>query len=109
MLRKLWLDEGGAVITPEITILGTVIVLAVAVAMQGAADAVNSELADTGAAIGNLDQGITIGSSIGHASAKDGWSFTDAPDFCDGADSGAGGDSSRCLQFIDVAGGDTAN
>ena len=108
MLRKLWLDEGGAVITPEITLLGTIIVLAVAVAMHGAADAINTELADTGGAIGNLDQTYTISTSIGHAAAKDGWSFTDAPDFCDGTT--PDGNNSRCLDFsVGVLGTDNVN
>ena len=94
MMKKLWMDEGGATISAELALVGTILVIGVIVGLSAVQDAVNTELADLGAAIGNLDQSYSVGAATGHHAAVAGSVFTDAADSCD-VDPATG--NSRCL------------
>ena len=112
MLNKLWLDEGGATISAEIALVGTILVIGVIVGLSAVQDAVNTELADLGAAIGHLDQSYSHGGTTGHHSAVAGTNFADNADPCDDVDSSATtGDGTRCLALCtgDFAGGTDGN
>ena len=90
MLRKLWNDECGAVISAELVLVLTILVIGVIVGLSEVAVAVNTELNDISNAIGSLDQsfaftGFRADGGIGNKSksAVAGSRFTDAHDDCD--------------------------
>lgn len=55
-LKELWLDEGGAVLTAETVLVGSVAVLGATVGLSTAATAVNEELKEFAFAIRSIDQ-----------------------------------------------------
>jgi len=97
MLKKLWMDEGGALVSAEIALVATILVIGVVVGLSAVQDAVNTELADVGAAIANLDQTYSTGGAQGHHALVAASGFEDAPDSCDTDVCGQGGENSRCL------------
>ena len=97
MLKKLWMDEGGATISAELAIVGTILVIGVIVGLSAVQDAVNTELADLGAAIGHIDQSFSHGGTTGHHSAVAGTNFVDNTDPCDDVVSNTDSDGTRCL------------
>ncbi len=56
MLRRLWNDEAGVIISAELALVLTIAVIAVIVGLSEVAVAVNTELNDLSNAIGALDQ-----------------------------------------------------
>jgi hypothetical protein len=96
MLKRLWNDEAGSILSIEIILVGTVLGIGVITGLTSLRDAIITELADVGAAIGNLDQSYTVRGSTAHSSATADNTFIDAADFCDGNTPGEAGNS-RCL------------
>jgi len=95
MLRKLWNDEAGAIVSAEIVLVATILVIAMVTGLASLRDAVVTELADVGAAIGNMDQSYTVGGIVAHSAAVASSGFADASDFCDTA--GVTTTNSRCM------------
>ena len=95
MLKKLWNDEAGAIVSAEIVLVATILVIGLVTGLTSLRDGVIEELADVGKAIGNVDQSYTVGGSQSHSSATPSFGFQDAADYCDGANST--GTNSRCL------------
>lgn len=88
MLRALWNDECGVVISAELVLVLTVTVIAVIVGLSEVAVAVNTELNDVSNAIGALDQsyfytGFLACSGGKHKSGVAGSSYQDQTDDCD--------------------------
>ncbi|MBI1347143.1 hypothetical protein GC163_12745 [bacterium] len=92
MLRKLFNDESGAVISAELVLVLTILVIGVIVGLSEVAVAINTELNDISNAIGSLDQSyfVTgfhgIGGNQNGAKIKSvvaGSRFTDGHDDCD--------------------------
>ena len=91
MLKNLLRDESGAVISAELVLVLTILVIGVIVGLSEVAVAVNTELNDISNAIGSLDQSFaftgfkgTSGGVLGKdKSAVAGSRFTDAHDDCD--------------------------
>jgi hypothetical protein len=90
MLRKLFNDESGVIISAELVLVLTIAVLAMVVGLSEVAVAVNTELNDISNAIGALDQSFFVTSF--HAdgllggkqkSAVAGSRFQDSHDDCD--------------------------
>ncbi len=88
MLKKLWNDEAGLIVSAELTLVLTVGVLAMVVGLSEVAVAVNTELNDISNAIGSLNQSY----SYSGFQAKDNWkcksfvagsAFRDSSDDCD--------------------------
>ena len=109
MLRQLWNDESGALISAELVMLGTVMVVGTVTGMSAVRDAVITELGDFASAISNLDQSLVIHSVTGHAASTAGTSFLDTVDAnqtLSVSTSGGGGGSASCtLVLAAVTGG----
>ena len=99
LLRRLWNDEAGFVISTELVLVATLLVLAMIVGLQSVRDAVLAELADVASAIGSLNQSYSFAGVTGHASSVAGSVFTDVIDFCDEADTASGG-FNQCVSVI---------
>ncbi len=97
MLNRFWKDERGVILSVEIVLLGTILVLGMIVGLVEVQSAVVAELGDLGDALGNLDQSYQVpgivsfkhGGSCGNTStcgikaATSGASYRDRPDLCD--------------------------
>lgn len=97
MLKKLWMDEGGATISAELALVGTILVIGVVVGLSAVQVAVVTELADLGAAIASIDQSYSTGGTSGHHAATAGSSFQDEADSCDSDLCTQNGVNSRCV------------
>ncbi len=86
MLKKLWKDEAGVIISAELVLVLTIAVLAMIVGLSEVAVAVNTELNDISNAFGRMDQsyGYTgfkaAGGVLKSTSAVNGAVFADKPD-----------------------------
>ena len=111
MLLNLWSDEAGAIVSAEIVLVATILVIGMIVGLKTLRDAVVTELADVGQAISQMDQGYTYSAVDGHAAATAGSLFLDEVDYCDDSD----GDSdtstniSRCVRLATPAADDGTN
>lgn len=103
MLKKFWNDEAGAIISAELAIVLTIVVIGTVTGLSSLRDAVVTELADVGAAIGNLNQSYTVGGVVAHSAATGGSGYVDVADFCDTNGNSTG---ARCVL---VNGGSYAN
>lgn len=97
MFRKLWQDENGFIISSELVLIGTILVIGMTVGLTSVRNAVVTELADVADAIGLIDQSYSYGTMRGHHAFTDGSAFNDRPDFCDQNDPGAPFGNSRCI------------
>lgn len=86
MMKKLWNDEVGALVSAEIVLVATILVIGMIVGLSSLRNSVVSELADVGAAIGDIDQSYSYSAVAGHASGTAGGSFADVADFCENGD-----------------------
>jgi Flp pilus assembly pilin Flp len=94
MLKNFWNDEAGAIISAELVLVLTIAVLAMVTGLSSLRDAVVTELADVGAAIGTVNQTYTVGGITSHSSAVAGFGYTDLADFCD---NGVDTTAARCV------------
>ncbi|HTN76098.1 MAG TPA: hypothetical protein VL096_12655 [Pirellulaceae bacterium] len=96
MLKNLWNDEGGAILTIEIVLVMTILVIALVTGLSSLRDGIITELSDVGQAIGNADQSFTVGGTRAASSATPNFGFLDQRDFADGGNTSAF-INSRCL------------
>ena len=88
MLKQLWMDENGAIVSIEMVLIITIAVLALIVGWSEIAVAVNTELNDISNAVGALNQsymfaGFCATSGYRLKSSFGGSSFSDKTDDCD--------------------------
>ena len=87
MLRKLWRDEDGFVISSELVLVATLLVIGLIVGATILRNQVVQELADVGQAIGAISQGYWYTGTIkGDVAVTDGSTYDDKTDFCQGLD-----------------------
>lgn len=94
MLNKLWHDEAGAIVSAELVLIATILVIAMVTGLSSLRDAVVTELADVGAAIAAQDQSYTVGGITAHSAATAASIFLDDADFCD---DGTATTATRCM------------
>jgi len=88
MLRQLWNDECGAIVSIEIVLVVTIMVLALIVGMSEVAVSVNNELNDISNAVGSLKQDYAYTGFKATDGGKDksfvaGSGYDDLTDDCD--------------------------
>lgn len=84
MLTRLWADDAGFVISAELILIATVLVIGLLVGLVTIRDDVVNELADVADAIAEVNQSYSFAGITGHSSSVSGSLFTDLPDFCQG-------------------------
>ena len=77
ILRNLWNDEVGAVISTELTLVTTVLGLGLVTGLTSLRDSVVTELMSVGSAINHLDQSYTVGGVQGPSSSTPTMFYTD--------------------------------
>ena len=102
MLKKLYKDEYGFVISAELVLVLTIAVLAMVVGLAAVRDAVTNELNDISCAIGAVSQSYNVtGLKKAKLTGKDhaaiaGFGFNDDADECD----------CKIIEYVDVCGKD---
>lgn len=84
VLKRLWTDERGFIVSAEIVLIVTIGVLGVIVGISSVATTINNELNDVSSAFGAVDQSYWYSGQVklGHAGVT-GSGYADAQDFCD--------------------------
>lgn len=93
MLRRLWVDEAGFVISSELVLVATLLVIGMIVGLTELRNQVVQELVDVAVSIGRISQSFSYSSVAGHTAATAGSAFQDTNDYCDS--DGAG--DARCV------------
>jgi hypothetical protein len=80
MISTLWKDDCGAILSTEMVLIGSVVLLGVVAGLATVRDAVTTELANFGGSISNLDQSFVLHGTRSHSAATAGTRFVDAAD-----------------------------
>lgn len=83
VFARLWTEDCGAIVSAEIMLIGTILVLGVIVGLKSVRDSVVTELADVAQAIANVNQSYSFSGVTGHSAFSGGGNFGDSMDFCD--------------------------
>jgi Flp pilus assembly pilin Flp len=86
LLSRFWRDEAGFVISSELVLVATILVIGMITGLTAVRDGVVQELGDVGQAIGAVDQDYTFLGVAGHSAATSGSIYVDLTDFCDTLD-----------------------
>ena len=103
MFTKLMKDEAGFVVSSELVLIATVLVLGLIVGLTSLRNSVTAELADLAASIGNISQDYSYSAITGHSSSVAGSVFMDNNDFCELATAGADALSDNvCVSVVEA-------
>lgn len=105
MFQQFWNDESGFVVSTELVLIATVLVLGMIVGLTTLRDQVIAELADVAAAMSNTNQSYSYSGITGHSSSTSGTYFDDNRDYCDENDNPVGGDN-HCITIVDATNGE---
>lgn len=96
MLRRIWKDEAGFVVSTELVLIATILVIGMVVGLATVRNSVVQELGDVAKAIGNINQSFSYTGVSGRetSSYSAGSDFADLTDFCDAPN----GDDSATLE-----------
>jgi len=84
LLNRLWNDDAGFVVSAELVLVATIVVLAMVVGLSEVAISINHELEDVACAFGAVNQSYQYLGIQGHNGYNtDGSSYLDKIDFCD--------------------------
>ena len=83
LVNRLWNEEVGAIVSAEIMLVATILVIGVIVGLKSVRDSVVTELADVAQALANVSQSYSYSATSGHHAFTGGGSFSDKTDFCD--------------------------
>ena len=87
MLCKLWNDEAGFVVSAELVLVATIVVIGMIVGLVVIRNQVVQELIDVGQAVGRMCQSYAFGGIYKQGVAlTEGAAYNDKTDFCEAAD-----------------------
>lgn len=76
-------DEAGFVVSAELVLVSTIVVIGMIVGLSEVANGINQELEDVGAAFGSINQSYCFSGFTGHKGHFKGSDFKDHEDYCD--------------------------
>lgn len=82
-MKSLFNDENGFVVSAELILVSTIVVLGLIVGLTEVRQAVSEELEDVAAAIGSMNQSYTYAGLKTNKSCLSGSRFFDDRDYCD--------------------------
>lgn len=103
-LTSLWHNDRGFVVSAELVMVATSIVVGLLVGLSSVRDAVVSELSDVGGSIQDVNQSYSLDGVVAHNANTAGFDYIDNTDECDNNDQIAG-QADNCITF-DGPGGD---
>jgi Flp pilus assembly pilin Flp len=83
LVHRLWNDEAGFIVSTELALIATVLVIGMVVGITSIRDQVVQELADIGGMISQLNQSYSFSAITGHHSSTAGSYGVDLRDSCD--------------------------
>lgn len=86
LFTELYNDEAGFIVSAELVLISTIVVLGMVVGLSEVANNVNQELEDVGSAFACVQQSYQYSGSHGHQGCTSGSQFSDHLDFCAGQD-----------------------
>lgn len=98
ILKSIWTDDAGFIVSIELILIATIMVIGLITGFAAVRDAVVSELSDVGGAIQDLNQSYSFNGVTGHSGSTAGSDFVDASDWCDDQDD-IGGAADNCIVF----------
>jgi Flp pilus assembly pilin Flp len=101
LLRRLWNDQRGFVISTELVLIAVLLVIGLIAGLTTLRDQVVQELGDLAAAIGAINQSYSFSGVTGHSASTAGSVFADLADFCDTGAVPAG--EPECLNVHGIA------
>lgn len=81
--QRFWNEQTGAIVSAEIMLVATILVIGSIVGLKSLRDSVVTELADVGQALSNIDQSFCYTGTCGHGGQTGGGHFQDQADYCD--------------------------
>ena len=84
LFTNLYNDEAGFIVSAELILVSTIIVLGLVVGLSEVSHGINEELEDVGSAFGNVNQSFTFSGFTGAKGRQVGSRFIDFKDDCDG-------------------------
>jgi hypothetical protein len=84
VLAQLQRDEAGFIVSAELVLVSTIMVIGMVVGLAEVNNGVIEELEDVGSAIGSVNQSYHVSGHSGHKACTYGFSFKDKEDNCDG-------------------------
>ena len=83
LLKRFLRDDAGFVISSELVLVATILVIGMITGLTTLRDGVIQELGDLGSSIGSVSQSYMYFGVIGHSSSTSGSTYSDNIDFCD--------------------------
>jgi Flp pilus assembly pilin Flp len=83
LINRLWTDQAGFVVSTELVLIATILVIGMIVGLTSVRDQVVQELGDIAAAISQVNQSYSWSAVTGHHSSTAGSLFADLTDSCD--------------------------
>lgn len=83
LAKRLWRDEAGFVVSTELILIATIVVIGMITGLTTVRDAVVTELADVADAVSEVDQSYSYGAITAHCASTAGTTFIDVFDFCE--------------------------
>lgn len=83
MLRRLWNEDEGAILSAELVLFGTILVIGMITGLSSVQTAVVTELGDLANAVGAVNQSYSYGGVLGHHAQTPGSIWNDGVDTCD--------------------------
>jgi hypothetical protein len=99
--NRFWNDDNGFVVSSELVLIATVLVIGLLTGLASVRDALISELSDVAGAIQDINQSYSIDGVIGHNANTAGFNFIDVLDECDSNDDPSGS-VDNCITFNGV-------
>ncbi len=81
---QFWADERGFVVSSELVLIATIVVIGLVTGLTTVRDQVVTEMGDVGGSVGRLVQSYSYSGVSAHSSSAAGTSFNDRRDFCSG-------------------------
>ena len=102
ILAQLWKDDAGFIVSTELVLVATILVIGLIVGLTTVRDQVVQELGDMALAIGSVNMSYAYTGVMGHTSAVAGSDYEDQPDFCEISEAGTGDQPGLAPACIDL-------
>lgn len=103
IILRIWNDEAGFVVSTELALVATILVIGMVVGMTTIRDQVVQELADIAGMLSQLNQSYSFSAITGHHSSTAGSFGADLTDSCDVSCGDASGTGAVCVDVASVA------
>jgi Flp pilus assembly pilin Flp len=97
-IKSLWNDQQGFIVSIELVLISTILVVGLITGMTALRDAVVSELSDVAGAVQDLNQSYEYNGVAGHSARTQGSNYIDARDHCDDPEDPFGA-ADNCISF----------